>query len=251
MRRNGGSVTGNAKRYAACLTMMASLGPKRRQTASALGALSSPTLSARDPSYSVRASDEKVVGPGRRDARHPDGRLFDGGCQVSSDRRGEERSVASTSPALIAVPDRRIVAPAPRRHRRHRHGERRRSRRRSPERRVRPTDDWHPLRRLAPSGTRWLHASTARSPRWSSSRSAQVISRNRSPLRHSPPSPAIDAHGPTGVAKAPAPPQNDAVVPPWTAAADAGVAIGRGTQKAGVATAGFFSRMGKKIARSF
>ena len=66
-----------------------------------------------------------------------------------------------------------------------------------------------------------------------------------------PTSPASDAHGPTGVATAPAPPQNDAVVPPWTAAADAGVAIGRGTEKAGVATAGFFNRMGKKIARSF
>ena len=38
---------------------------------------------------------------------------------------------------------------------------------------------------------------------------------------------------------------------PWSAAADAGVAIGRGSQSAGVATAGFFSRVGKKIAGSF
>ena len=38
-------VTGSPKRYAACLTAMASLHPMRRQTASALGALSSPTLS--------------------------------------------------------------------------------------------------------------------------------------------------------------------------------------------------------------
>jgi hypothetical protein len=51
-----------------------------------------------------------------------------------------------------------------------------------------------------------------------------------------------------GVAQAPA------VSPeptPWGAAADAGVAIGRGSQKAAVATAGFFSRFGKKIASSF
>ena len=38
---------------------------------------------------------------------------------------------------------------------------------------------------------------------------------------------------------------------PWGAAADAGVQIGRGSQKAAVATAGFFSRLGKSIARSF
>ena len=38
---------------------------------------------------------------------------------------------------------------------------------------------------------------------------------------------------------------------PWGAAADAGVNIGRGSQKAAVATAGFFSKLGNSIARSF
>jgi beta-lactamase regulating signal transducer with metallopeptidase domain len=38
---------------------------------------------------------------------------------------------------------------------------------------------------------------------------------------------------------------------PWDAAADAGAAIGRGSQTAGVATAGFFSRFAKRVARSF
>lgn len=38
---------------------------------------------------------------------------------------------------------------------------------------------------------------------------------------------------------------------PWGAAADAGVSIGKGSRQAGVATAGFFSRLGKSIARSF
>jgi hypothetical protein len=37
----------------------------------------------------------------------------------------------------------------------------------------------------------------------------------------------------------------------WTAAADAGVAVGRGSQKGAVATAGFFTRMSKRIAGSF
>lgn len=38
---------------------------------------------------------------------------------------------------------------------------------------------------------------------------------------------------------------------PWSAAATGGVAIGRGTQKAAVSTAGFFSRVGRTIAGSF
>jgi bla regulator protein blaR1 len=42
-----------------------------------------------------------------------------------------------------------------------------------------------------------------------------------------------------------------AAATPWGAAADAGVAVGRGSQKAAVATAGYFSRFGKKIAASF
>jgi len=37
----------------------------------------------------------------------------------------------------------------------------------------------------------------------------------------------------------------------WSATADAGVAVGRGSQKAALATASFFSRIGKKIAGSF
>jgi beta-lactamase regulating signal transducer with metallopeptidase domain len=38
---------------------------------------------------------------------------------------------------------------------------------------------------------------------------------------------------------------------PWNAAADAGVAIGRSSKTAGVATAGFFNRVGRRIAGSF
>jgi bla regulator protein blaR1 len=37
----------------------------------------------------------------------------------------------------------------------------------------------------------------------------------------------------------------------WTAVADAGVSVGRGSKQAGVATGRFFSRVGKKIAGSF
>jgi hypothetical protein len=38
---------------------------------------------------------------------------------------------------------------------------------------------------------------------------------------------------------------------PWGVAADAGVSVGKGSQKAAVATAGFFTRMGKSIAGAF
>jgi hypothetical protein len=54
------------------------------------------------------------------------------------------------------------------------------------------------------------------------------------------------------LAAAPAAPQAaPAPATPWGAAKDAGVAIGRGSQKAAVSTAGFFNRFGKKIAGSF
>jgi beta-lactamase regulating signal transducer with metallopeptidase domain len=45
-------------------------------------------------------------------------------------------------------------------------------------------------------------------------------------------------------------PDSDAATP-WGAAADTGVAVGRASQRAATATAGFFSRLGKKIAGSF
>ncbi len=48
----------------------------------------------------------------------------------------------------------------------------------------------------------------------------------------------------------PAAPGEDATTP-WGAAADAGVSVGKGSRQAGVATAGFFSRLGKSIARRF
>ena len=38
---------------------------------------------------------------------------------------------------------------------------------------------------------------------------------------------------------------------PWTAAADAGVALGQRSKEGGLATARFFSRFGKRIADSF
>jgi hypothetical protein len=47
------------------------------------------------------------------------------------------------------------------------------------------------------------------------------------------------------------PPPKDKSPTPWSAAADAGVAVGRGSQKAAAATAGFFTKLGKSIAGGF
>jgi hypothetical protein len=46
-------------------------------------------------------------------------------------------------------------------------------------------------------------------------------------------------------------PRQPAPATPWGAASDAGTAIGHGSQKAAVTTAGFFTKLGKKIAASF
>jgi hypothetical protein len=40
-------------------------------------------------------------------------------------------------------------------------------------------------------------------------------------------------------------------VPPWSAAANAGTALGRTSQQAATRTAGFFNRLGKNIGGSF
>ena len=65
----------------------------------------------------------------------------------------------------------------------------------------------------------------------------------------SPAPPLVAAASPTLTAS---PPAIDAELrSTWGSAADAGVAVGRGTKKAGVATAGAFTRFAKKIAGSF
>jgi beta-lactamase regulating signal transducer with metallopeptidase domain len=62
----------------------------------------------------------------------------------------------------------------------------------------------------------------------------------------------IDAHAGDASAGAPQQPALETTsVPPWTAATAAGRAIGQGSKNAGVATAGFFTRLSKRIAGSF
>jgi hypothetical protein len=53
-----------------------------------------------------------------------------------------------------------------------------------------------------------------------------------------------------GAPPAPVPPASADAATPWGLAADAGVSVGRASQKAAAATAGFFTRLGRKIAGS-
>jgi hypothetical protein len=60
----------------------------------------------------------------------------------------------------------------------------------------------------------------------------------------------VAAQGPPITAQ-PATPTTAQPTPPWELAADAGKTLGLRTAQAAVATAGFFSRFGKSVARSF
>lgn len=65
---------------------------------------------------------------------------------------------------------------------------------------------------------------------------------------------SLDAPAPPAIttsAPSPLPTVSDHAAAVGSAAADAGVAVGRASQKAAVTTAGMFTRLGKKIAGSF
>ena len=67
------------------------------------------------------------------------------------------------------------------------------------------------------------------------------------PLASAPSLPVIDQPALPAQMLAPEAPRSS----PWTAVADTGVSVGHGSQQAGVATGRFFGRLGKKIAGSF
>jgi len=68
--------------------------------------------------------------------------------------------------------------------------------------------------------------------------------------QHDPVPPPLDAAAASVLTSSPPPIDNESRFA-WSPAADAGVAVARGSKKAGVATAGTFTRFAKKIAGSF
>ena len=125
-------------------------------------------------------------------------------------------------------------------------------------RREKPTVDRHPAR--AVSSDRPAITISESAPMTTSTHSADNSSMTPN-VAGGPALPSLPPSGVVPLASAPgdqlaqpaAPPgsaqRQD--VTPWGAAADTGVAVARGSQRAAVATAGLFSRLGKKVAKSF
>jgi beta-lactamase regulating signal transducer with metallopeptidase domain len=124
-----------------------------------------------------------------------------------------------------------------------------------------------PMRGMADSGRQATPAERAPDPPTVESILSDNGSRNSSSV-DPPPLPAVALSGPTAQGHLSFAPallerplvQSDGAAPqvagarppsPWSTAADAGVAVGRSSKNAAVATAGMFSRFSKKIAGSF
>ena len=237
------SLTGNPKRYAASLTAMATLLPVRHDPASAVGVFSSPTLRTRI----LRILSTKTLASAKWSATGVVVVVV--GLAVFALALTRVRLVARAMPQqaevvvqpLIAVPPdavgRPVAAPVP-------YPDVDRGRRAADAQpgasrpRPKPVPQL-PLVAVNPGSLATLPAPAHDEP-------VKSVKEERPP---DPPAVAVPpVHPPTSSStKAP----TDASEPPWISAADAGVAIGRGSQKAGVATASFFSRLGRKIAGSF
>ena len=249
------AATGCPKSYAACLTAIASLWPRRPQPLPAIGALSSTGLSARvcrilrqkhllSPRFSASVTLAAIMLFGGLSLVLAEWRLV--ATTTASalpnetiDRHSSQLPAQNDSPAILA----RVASVASS------IGSIDAQRPRQPKakpatarRNTEPTPD-----RAAASG------STAPA---TVSFSATDLSEPE-PLQHVRPERTALNLPSTLAVMAPAatihPPPADDTRPatPWGMAADGGIAVGRGSQKAAVATATFFSRLGKKVAGSF
>jgi beta-lactamase regulating signal transducer with metallopeptidase domain len=251
------AVTGSAKAYARCLTKAATL-PARHllPPVAALGALSSPALSIR-----ISRVLSQMHGPRLRWARSSTAaaiallgalsfalghvRIVAAGTVVSQDPPAAPVQVDPLTPAgpaiVPAVPAARPGTGSPE------------GVNAGPVSRTLPP---------APSPSTAPPAPAAARAAGSAPRTEAAIDRpaetppliNQAPssipsLTQSP-DPPLSSHG-LQLPMAPNPSATDAPVPPWTAAATAGTAVGRGSQRAAVAAAGFFTRVSKRIAGSF
>lgn len=228
------AVTGSPKHYASCLTTIAALGAGR-QPASALGAFSSPALTQRVVrilSYGTLASAKwsgrtagaavvllvvfsvSIAGVQLIAKAGSDAGASQTATPAATDRRDESPGAIVTTTTTLVRANRRPTPAAP--------------------------DTGQAIAPAMPAASRTDGQAVVPDVPLSSTTSQTIVALATVDMR---PPPAI-----AGLATAPPRPPADT---PWGAAADAGLAIGRGSQKAGTATAGFFSRVGKGIARSF
>lgn len=241
------AVTGCRKTYATSLTIVAGLSPLRAPV-SALGAVASPGLKARvlrilsqerllSPAISASAAGLAAVAVAAVGLAITEVRLIAAPVPPPAIAGGAPRSdsgaeaIVQPSASLAATRRRVAESPVPAQH----------------------DTGLTAERRSAPGAAAVATASQAIAP----------ASQPEPVPRPSPdafgPVPAIERPVRTTVTLAlPAGPVTDAKSPitgsaptPWAVAADTGVAVGRGSRTAAVATAGFFTRFGKKIAGSF
>lgn len=247
------AMTGSAKAYAASLARTAGLRPARRRFVAAPGVLSSPGLRTRIVRIlGYRRLESKIRSAGT--ATTAAATIFGlalcvGGLRLVGTpalaasleaTRPSASAVAAGQRSLAVAPDtrkiRRPLVPAPR-----------------------------PSRQ--PAAAHPAIAEHDISPRLAAS---DAVSIGREPAnpdpvipRTDPPPPAVASFQPVtpaampavngvslGAPPAPVPPASADAATPWGLAADAGVSVGRASQKAAVATAGFFTRLGRKIAGS-
>ncbi len=227
-------VTGSAKTYAACLTRLAALRVQQRSPVPALAALSASTLRPRIVRLlAPRRASNRGVSAGAYVmlcglATFVGGFQFIGVEAVKVGRHVVDVAVAPVTHLVQSAP----MAPAARA----------KTIARPASQRTAP-----PARQSAPDAAPVTNAPTATAP---VNAESPVVSADVSPAPL-----AATAHRLSVTTVLPsAPPPSDErakTTRPWTTAADAGVAVGQTSQKAAVATAGFFTRFGKRVASSF
>jgi hypothetical protein len=250
-------LTGCPKRYAACLTAIASLPAASLKPIDAVGVLSTPTLSRRvvrilsrrrlaSPALSAGAAAIAVLvlgafsitAAGHRVARAPGSEpIFEAPAAPVADGQVAAGEVAEARRAVVArqpgagssgteiTPSGQSSTPQPPA-----------SQENTP--RDRPATGVPPIDAAATPATHREPTAT----------SGELTPPRLVPLAAAAPAlPVIDKPTLTEPLLTPEAPRTY----PWTTVADAGVSVGHGSKEAGVATGRFFGRLGKKIAGSF
>jgi beta-lactamase regulating signal transducer with metallopeptidase domain len=236
------TLTGSSKRYASCLLKLAGLPVQRQSVSPALGMLSSPVVSTRiqrivnyhrhaSPTWSTNAAGVGIVLLAGASCAIGSLRVVEA-ARVPSQDRVPVRAVAqsvSTAPASqaprenVAAPD--LPTPLP--------ASRKTSRRIPDATSAAPRIGLMPASEPAAESTSFDVSSDPVE--------VEAIAAD-TPLTE----PTVDAP-PAASPQAP----SDVPIAPWTAAANAGVSLGKRSKQGGVATGAFFSRLGKRIAGSF
>ena len=250
-------LTGCPKRYAACLTAIASLPAASLKPVDAVGVLSTPTLSRRvvrilsrrrlaSPALSAGAAAIAVLvlgafsitAAGHRVARAPGSEpIFEAPAAPVADGQVAAGEVAEARRAVVArqpgagtsgteiTPSGQSSTPQ------------------SPASQENTPRD-RPATGVPPIDA----AATPATHREPTATSGELTPPRLVPLAAAAPAlPVIDKPALTEPLLTPEAPRTY----PWTTVADAGVSVGHGSKEAGVATGRFFGRLGKKIAGSF